>query len=167
MTKNNDYHRQYAKPEQSGVPDNFAAPVPEDTLQQSKTAQQLTLRARKYSRVTSNSNDKTNTDLLTFGLEDKYSPENERKLGHKVYRLKGYTTVDKVKRKHQQQKHQRSLRNLLTTLMIIIVLIILFVLYNPFKDSAEWKKITGMDSFLDETETSQVIPDDGLPDLRP
>jgi hypothetical protein len=51
--------------------------------------------------------------------------------------------------------------------MIAIALIILFVLYNPFKDTEEWKKITGMDSILGEAETTETIPADGLPDILP
>lgn len=164
--KINNYH-EYQKSQQPDLTRNFSEPNLEDTLRQSKTAQQKTLRARKYSTVNSNKTENINTDFLTRGLENKYSPETEKKLGHRIYRLKGYTTVDKVNRKYQQQKFQRTLRNLLTTIMIIIVLVILFILYNPFKDKAEWKKITGMDSFLGEVETSESIPDAGLPDIMP
>ncbi|NLC39334.1 MAG: hypothetical protein GX763_00260 [Clostridiaceae bacterium] len=139
----------------------------ENTFIQSRTAQLQTQRARKYRNADLNNTESMNTDLLTRGLEDRYSPETEKKLGHRVYRLKGYTTVDKVNRMYQQQKYQRTLRNILTTIMIAIALIIIFVLYNPFKDTEEWKKITGMDSILGEAETTETIPADGLPDILP
>jgi len=138
-----------------------------NSFDQSKTAQLQTQLARKYSYADLNKTESMNTDLLTRGLEDRYNPETEKKLGHKLYRLKGYTTVDKVNRMYQHQKYQRTLRNLLTSIMIAIALIILFVLHNPFKDTQEWKKITGMDSFLGETETTESIPSDGLPKIEP
>jgi hypothetical protein len=163
--KTNIYREYENKTPQADLARDFGDPDLEDTWRQSMTAQQKTIRARKYSNTNSSSSDSMRTDLLTRGLEDKYNPETEKKLGHRVYRLKGYTTVDKVNRKYQQQTYQRNLRNVLTTLMIAIVLIILFILYNPFKDSDEWKKITGMDSLTGETEVAETLPEDGLPDI--
>ncbi|MDD2427546.1 MAG: hypothetical protein PHR78_01910 [Eubacteriales bacterium] len=167
MNDKENNHREYRKTPQADLMRNFDEQNLEDTLLQSKTAQMKTLRARKYTNANSIKTENMNTDFLTRGLENKNSLETERKLGHRIYRLKGYTTVDKVNRKYQQQKYQRTLQNVLTTLMIAIVLIILFVLYNPFKDKEEWKKITGMDSFLEETESSETLPDEGLPNILP
>ena len=74
--------------------------------------------------------------------------ENEKKLGHKVYRLRGYTTIGKVNRKYQMERQQRFLRNLLTVLLIIILIVILAVIYNPIKDMAEMRKILGDDGYF-------------------
>ena len=163
--RNNQYINQRSKKPDSAP--EFDDSNFEDTLNQSKTAQLRTQLARKYRNTDLKQTESANTDLLTRGLEDRYTPETEKKLGHKIYRLKGYTTIDKVNRMYQQQKIQRTLRNLLTSIMIIIALIILFALYNPFKDTAEWKKITGMKNFLGETETTESIPSDGLPNILP
>ncbi len=113
--------------------------------------------------------DNTMTRITDFYRRDKtLNADSQRKAGHRVFRLKGYTTVGKINRKFKQERQQRALRNILTTLMIILLLIILFVIYNPFKDMSEFRKISGEDSLyknrttttatVDETTNSSVNP---------
>lgn len=86
--------------------------------------------------------------------------KGEVRSGHRIFRLKGYTTVGKINRKFQQERNQRTLRNALTFLMIIIFLIILVAIYNPFTNVDELKKITGEDSFYqknNQEETNYAI----------
>jgi len=71
----------------------------------------------------------------------------------RVYRLKGYTTVEKVNRKRQSEKRQRLLRRILISIIALMTLILLFQLYNPFKDLTEWYRILGVDSFSELIET--------------
>lgn len=99
---------------------------------------------------------KRRTDRIVYaGLEPtQRGYENEKKFGHRMYKLKGYTTYSKVKRKYQMERNQRLLRDLLTVLMIVILIVILAIIYNPFKDVAEFSKIFGWDSsFSDSTST--------------
>ncbi len=82
------------------------------------------------------------------------SVKEDARTGHKIYRLKGYTTVDKINRKFQQERNQRSLRNILTFLMIVILLVILIAIYNPFTNIDELKKISGEDSLYKKQQES-------------
>lgn len=91
------------------------------------------------------------TDLYRV---DKVSLESQKKAGHRVFRLKGYTTVGKINRKFKQERQQRLLRNALTTLMVIILLIILVAIYNPFRDMSEFRKISGEDSLYKNRTTT-------------
>jgi hypothetical protein len=111
----------------------------------------------------------TMTRITNFYRRDTaLNADSQRKSGHRVFRLKGYTTVGKINRKFAQERQQRTLRNILTTLMVILLLIILFVIYNPFKDMSEFRKISGEDSLyksrttttadVDETPNSGVNP---------
>jgi len=88
------------------------------------------------------------------------SIKEDARTGHRIYRLKGYTTVDKINRKFQQERNQRTLRNILTFLMIIILLVIVIAIYNPFTNIDEWKKISGEDSLYKkqrQTTTTEKI----------
>jgi hypothetical protein len=88
--------------------------------------------------------------------------QEDARTGHRIYRLKGYTTVDKINRKFQQERNQRTLRNILTFLMIVILLVVLIAIYNPFTNLDEWKKISGEDSLYNkqkEPTTTQRILD--------
>ena len=84
------------------------------------------------------------------------SVDDDKRTGHRIYRLKGYTTVDKINRKFAQERYQRTLRNTLTFIMIVILLVILFVIYNPFTDVGELKKITGEDSYFKQRQTTET-----------
>ncbi len=86
--------------------------------------------------------------------------ESQRKAGHRVFRLKGYTTVGKINRKFKQERQQRALRNILTTLMVILLLIILFAIYNPFKDLSEFRKISGEDSLYKNRTTTTILSEE-------
>lgn len=98
-----------------------------------------------------------NRNPFYAGLQKDEAIKTDKKLGHRIYRLKGYTTVDKIERKFQQERHQRLLRNLLTTLVLILLLVALFILRNPFKDMSEIRKITGLDSMYgDEAITTSA-----------
>ena len=90
---------------------------------------------------------------------DKVNLESQKKAGHRVFRLKGYTTVGKINRKFKQERQQRLLRNALTTLMVIILLIILVAIYNPFRDMSEFKKISGEDSLYKNRTTVTTTTD--------
>lgn len=104
-------------------------------------------------------------DTMTKKITDIYrrdttlNADSQRKAGHRVFRLKGYTTVGKINRKFKQERQQRALRNILTTLMVILLLIILFVIYNPFKDMSEFRKISGEDSLYKKRTTTSVTLD--------
>lgn len=84
------------------------------------------------------------------------SIKEDAKSGHRIYRLKGYTTVDKINRKFQQERNQRTLRHLLTLLMIIILLVVIFAIYNPFTNMEELKKISGENSLFRKSQSSQT-----------
>jgi hypothetical protein len=101
----------------------------------------------------------TMTRITNFYRRDTaLNADSQRKSGHRVFRLKGYTTVGKINRKFAQERQQRTLRNILTTLMVILLLILLFVIYNPFKDMSEFRKISGEDSlYKSKTTTSTSI----------
>ena len=87
---NNQYkHKRSQRPD---MVRDFSESDFENTFIQSKTAQLQTQRARKYGNADLSKTESMNTDLLTRGLEDRNNPETEKKLGHRVYRLKGYTT---------------------------------------------------------------------------
>lgn len=102
---------------------------------------------------------RTQTFLSKYYEPARGSIHEDKRTGHRIYRLKGYTTVDKINRKFQQERNQRSLRNLLTFLMIVILLVILIAIYNPFNNIDELKKITGGQSYYNQqhqTETEEV-----------
>lgn len=89
------------------------------------------------------------------------SIKEDARTGHRIYRLKGYTTVDKINRKFQQERNQRTLRTILTFLMLVILLVILFAIYNPFANVDELKKITGEDSLYKkqrQSATTEIVP---------
>lgn len=96
-------------------------------------------------------------DLLQF--LDSYQKRRKadrsirRNSRERVYRLKGYTTVEKINRKRQSEKRQRLLRRALISIIALLTLILLFQLYNPFKDLTEWYRILGVDSFSELIET--------------
>lgn len=99
--------------------------------------------------------------LTKFYQPVRGSVDEDKRTGHRIYRLKGYTTVDKINRKFAQERAQRTLRNILTFLMIVILLVILFVIYNPFTNVDELKKISGEKSYYNQhksTETTQTVP---------
>lgn len=91
------------------------------------------------------------------------SAKDDARTGHRIYRLKGYTTVDKINRKFQQERNQRTLRSILTFLMIVILLVILIAIYNPFTNIDELKKISGGDSLYKKqhqsSETMERTPE--------
>lgn len=83
--------------------------------------------------------------------------QSDAKTGHRIYRLKGYTTVAKVNRQFHQERRQRTLRNILTALMIVILLLILFAVYNPLKDLDEWKRVWGQDSYYRDNVPDETV----------
>lgn len=85
---------------------------------------------------------------------DKIKPI-KRNSKERVYRLKGYTTVDKINRKRNSEIKQRFLRRILVIIVSILIVIILFNIYNPFKDLSEMFRILG----LDEQNTTSEITD--------
>lgn len=99
---------------------------------------------------------------------DNLDLESQLKTGARLYRLKGYTTVDRVKRKFRQESQQSKIKNILTFLLILIIIIILLIRYNPVKDIAELRKILGLDS-LYQTQNPQTtvesITDDSGEDI--
>ncbi len=78
--------------------------------------------------------------------------------GARTYHLKGYTTVDKIKREFRRENREKKIRNILTILVIIIFVAIMLVIYNPIKDISEWRKILGLDSIYAE----QTTADNGI-----
>lgn len=87
-------------------------------------------------------------DVFTTGLTKtgQWTLQDQKRLGARVYRVKGYTTQAKIQRKFNQEKQQRFLRNLLMVILFIVVVVILFVIYNPVKDIIDVRKMLGMDS---------------------
>lgn len=86
-------------------------------------------------------------NILRTGLNNgNFDLESQIKTGARVYRLQGFTTVARIKRKFHQESRQRKLRNLLTALVIIIFVVVMLIIYNPIKDIPEWRKILGVDS---------------------
>ena len=57
---------------------------------------------------------RTQTFLSKYYEPVRGSIEEDARSGHRIFRLKGYTTVDKINRKFQQERNQRTLRSLLT-----------------------------------------------------
>ena len=77
--------------------------------------------------------------------------KQEKKLGSRIYELKGYTTIGKINRKYQTERQQYLLRKILATIVTIIMLILLFALYNPFKDTQELRRAFGIDNMFEQT----------------
>lgn len=104
--------------------------------------------------------DKHFPDLMQFldGYQKRRKADRSirRNSRERVYRLKGYTTVDKINRKRQSEKRQRLLRRVLISIIALLTLILLFQLYNPFKDMTEWYRILGVDSFSELIETQST-----------
>lgn len=99
---------------------------------------------------------------------DNLDLESQLKTGARLYRLKGYTTVDRVKRKFRQESQQSKIKNILTFLLILIIIIILLIRYNPVKDIAELRKILGLDSLYQNQNpqaTVESITDDSGEDI--
>ncbi len=93
----------------------------------------------------------TGQNILRTGLSDgNLDLESQMKTGARVYRLKGYTTIDKIKREFRRENREKKIRNILTILVIIIFVVIMLVIYNPIKDLSEWRKILGIDSVYAE-----------------
>jgi len=72
-----------------------------------------------------------------------------RRSRHKVYRLKGYTTVAKVNRKRQAERQQRLLRRALLFIIVIFAVILMYNYINPFKNIAEFYRFIGISSISD------------------
>lgn len=126
-------------------------------------------RKRKLTQIDFKGTDqKRSTDRFVYaGLEPtQRGYENEKKFGHRMYKLKGYTTYSKVKRKYQMERNQRLLRDLLTVIMIIILIVILAIIYNPFKNAAEFSKIFGWDSKFEDPK-STVVYKESIPSETP
>jgi|LSQX01.1.fsa_nt_gb hypothetical protein len=116
-------------------------------------------RKRKPTQIDFKGTDqKRSTDRIIYaGLEPtQLGYENEKRFGHRMYKLKGYTTYSKVKRKYQMERNQRLLRDLLTVVMIIILIVILAIIYNPFKNAAEFSKMFGWDSKFEDPVPTEV-----------
>lgn len=97
-------------------------------------------------------------NVLRAGLSDgNLDLESQIKTGARIYRLKGFTTVARIKRKFKQENRQRKIRNLLTVMVIILFIIILLVIYNPIKDIPEWRKILGLDSAYGEQTIAETL----------
>lgn len=97
----------------------------------------------------------TGHNILRTGLsEGNLDLDSQIKTGARVYHLKGYTTVDKIKREFRRESREKKIRNILTILVIIIFVVIMLVIYNPIKDFSEWRKILGLDSIYAEQTTS-------------
>lgn len=101
---------------------------------------------------------RTQTFLSKYYQPVRGSIQEDSRTGHRIYRLKGYTTIDKINRKFQQERHQRTLRNILTFIMIVILMIILFAIYNPFTNIDELKKITGENSYYKKQNETESEP---------
>ncbi len=102
-----------------------------------------------YDSIKKNSVKRKN--ILRAGLNNgNFDLESQIKTGARVYRLQGFTTVARIKRKFHQESRQRKLRNLLTVLVIIIFVVVMLIIYNPIKDIPEWRKILGVDSLYGE-----------------
>ena len=99
--------------------------------------------------------------LSRYYQASRSSASDDARSGHRIYRLKGYTTIDKINRKFMQERRQRTLRNLLTFLMVLIFLVILFVIYNPFTDMNELKKITGENSYYNSQHKTETTEETG------
>jgi hypothetical protein len=102
---------------------------------------------------------RTQSFLTKYYEPARGSIQEDARTGHRIFRLKGYTTVDKINRKFQQERNQRTLRSLLTFLMILIFLVILFAIYNPFTNLEEMRKISGDDSFYKKQQESVTQED--------
>jgi hypothetical protein len=89
----------------------------------------------------------------------KKTPPIRRTGRQRVYRLKGYTTVAKVNRKHNAELQQQLLRKLLLFIGVILLLIILFHLFNPVSDLSELYRIIGISDIADLTENNPLFPD--------
>ncbi|NMA18677.1 MAG: hypothetical protein GX939_08050 [Clostridiaceae bacterium] len=121
-------------------------------------------RKRKPTQIDFKGTDpKRSADRFVYaGLEPtQLGYENEKKFGHRMYKLKGYTTYSKVRRKYQMERNQRLLRDLLTVVMIIILIVILAIIYNPFKNAAEFSKIFGWDSKFEDPKSTVVYEESG------
>lgn len=99
---------------------------------------------------------RTQTFLTKYYEPVRGSIDEDKRTGHKIYRLKGYTTVDKINRRFQQERNQRTLRQILTFLMVVILMIILFALYNPITNLDEIKKISGDQSFYKKQHETEM-----------
>lgn len=86
-----------------------------------------------------------------------------RRSREKVYRLRGYTTVDKIRRKRQSQSRQRILRRLILALLAILSIYLLFQLYNPVRDWDEWSRILG---FQTEQRAATIATTNGTSETR-
>ena len=97
--------------------------------------------------------------LVIVPQKKKKIPPIKRRSRQRVYRLKGYTTVAKVNRKHQAEMQQQFLRKVLLYISIILMVIILFSIYNPFRDMSEWYRIIGISDLSDLTQDNPLFPD--------
>lgn len=69
--------------------------------------------------------------------------------GDRIYRLSGFTTVDKVDRKARNIAAHFSLVRLIAVLVVGMIFVILADKYNPFKDTKELKRIFGFKGIYD------------------
>lgn len=103
---------------------------------------------------------------------DKIKPIR-RNSKERVYRLKGYTTVDKINRKRNSEIKQRFLRRVLVIIVSVLIVIILFNIYNPFRDLSEMFRILGLDqqntttkiTYTTATTTSDNLTSDSTIDV--
>lgn len=99
-------------------------------------------------------------DLVKRPPKKEKTPPIRRQTRQRVYRLKGYTTVAKVQRRHQAELQQQLLRKVLLFLGLLLTLIILFQIYNPFRgDRTEWYRIIGISEFAELTEDNPLFPE--------
>lgn len=94
-------------------------------------------------------------DRVSSYKADKIKPI-KRNSKERVYRLKGYTTVDKINRKRNSEIKQRFLRRILVIIVSVLIIIILFTIYNPFKDLSEIFRILGLDQQSTTTVTTTI-----------
>lgn len=94
-------------------------------------------------------------DRVSSYKADKIKPI-KRNSKERVYRLKGYTTVDKINRKRNSEIKQRFLRRILVIIVSVLIIIILFNIYNPFKDLSEIFRILGLDQQSTTTATTTI-----------
>lgn len=62
---------------------------------------------------------------------------------HKLYRLKGYTTVAELEKQWKNRRRNQRFVRLLITLIIVIVLVLLYYWINPVPKIREFIRIIG------------------------
>ncbi len=88
--------------------------------------------------------------------------QEDQEHGARLYKVTGYTTVNKINAKYSAEYRQRFMRKLMTIILLLLVALALLAIINPFGSLGDFRRVIGLDSkFRDENHVapteSQII----------